>query len=209
MGEGARGRGPLPPPPNPLPQPRKNFSRGRRSLRLQLPRPGKAQWHRPPACALKRERPCRGGSRAAPTFTSLRSPVRFQPLQALLQGADHLLVLQEHTQKHGFQGPGVRGIDPGLEVQPGQLKEAVELRLVLPPAGPGGTSASAAAPLPKRGYKVKPCVPWLVASSQFPVVSSSRLSNTQLTTWLLSSITPAAAGAPRWPGSAPRWPGIW
>jgi hypothetical protein len=45
-------------------------------------------------------------------------------------------VFQEHGQEHGFQGPGVGSVDPGLEVQAGQFEEAVKVSLVLPAQRP-------------------------------------------------------------------------
>jgi len=45
-------------------------------------------------------------------------------------------MLKQHGQQHGLQGPGVGGVHPGLEVQPGQLEEPVEMRLVLPAQRP-------------------------------------------------------------------------
>jgi len=60
----------------------------------------------------------------------------FVTFKLLFQGVQGLLMLQEHTHKQGLQGPGVRGVDPGLEVEAGQFKEAVQVNLVLPAQGP-------------------------------------------------------------------------
>jgi hypothetical protein len=54
-------------------------------------------------------------------------------LEAFCQGAQ-VLVLQEHG-RHGFQGR-VRSVDPGLEVEAGRFKEAVQVGLVFPAQGP-------------------------------------------------------------------------
>jgi hypothetical protein len=57
-------------------------------------------------------------------------------LEVLFQATDGLLMLKEHGHEHGLQGPGVGGVNPGLEVQPGRLKEPVEVSLVFLPEGP-------------------------------------------------------------------------
>ena len=44
--------------------------------------------------------------------------------------------LQQHGQEHGLQGAGLGSIDSGLKMQAGQLKEPVQMGLVLPAQGP-------------------------------------------------------------------------
>ena len=71
----------------------------------------------------------KGFLRPSPRYQGFHLP------EAFFQGAQGLLVFQEHGQDHGFQGPGVGGVHPGLEVQAGQFKEPVQVDLVLAAQG--------------------------------------------------------------------------